>query len=56
MVSYEDIESIIEEWFSDYSICGNVEIARLYAHIRMCAENQLEYHMSKEREQENGKL
>ena len=40
IVNYDDIESILDEWFADYSILGKVEIAKLYSQIeRVCEKN-----------------
>ena len=41
IVTYEEIESIIDEWFTDYAIKGKVEIAKLYASIMNCCEKNL---------------
>lgn len=43
MVSFEDMESCIQEWFSDHHHEGVCGIAKVYATIMMEAEKQLEF-------------
>lgn len=43
MVSFEDIESILEEWFCDYADNGNVAVAKLYTLIDKLNEKNLTY-------------
>ena len=48
MTSFEDIESIIEEWFCDYSTYGNVAVAKLYSLIEKSNESNLKYYLEQE--------
>ena len=53
MVSFEDIESILEEWFCDYADKGNVAVAKLYTLIDKLNEKNLTYFLeNKDGEQE----
>lgn len=45
MVLFEDIESILEEWFCDYAVNGKVAVAKLYALIDRLNDKNLEYHL-----------
>jgi hypothetical protein len=38
-----DIEIVIQEWFADASINGKVEVAKLYAEMRIEMDKQLEF-------------
>lgn len=49
MTSFEDIEEIIDEWFSDYAIEGNVSVAKLYTHIDNLNEKNLKYYLDENR-------
>lgn len=52
MSSFEDIENIIEEWFSDYkNQYGNVGVSKLYAKILLQSEKELQYHLRGKSEQ-----
>jgi hypothetical protein len=48
IVSYEDIESILDEWFADYSINGKINVAKLYARIESVCEKNLRYFLDNE--------
>ncbi len=48
MTSFEDIESIIAEWFCDYSTSGNVAVSKLYSLIEKCNDINLKYHLEQE--------
>lgn len=52
MTSYEDIEEIIEEWFSDYARDGNVSVAKLYAYIDKLIEKNLRYYLNENRSEQ----
>lgn len=43
MVSFEDMKSCIQEWYSDHFHDGVCGIAKVYATITGEAERQLEY-------------
>lgn len=46
MVSFEDVEQILEEWFCDYAATDGVKgIAKLYAKIQCECEKNLDFQL-----------
>ncbi len=47
MTSFEDIEQIIEEWFSDYACNQGIKgVAKLYAKIQYECERNLDFQLN----------
>lgn len=56
MTYFEDMESIIEEWYSDCSINGAIEITKLYAHLDKLNENNMKQYFELKEKNKNDKL